>query len=252
MKAFLVNIVIIGLLVSALGVTAHTETLTLDDCITLALKNRASIIAARGAEDLAGADRRAALGAFLPRVSAHYNYSKGYSRDLKSEATVPTDGFLYVDTLTFVDGISGQVVDYEVVRDSVTSWETREFAQQDQDRTSKNWGLQANMSLFNLSNWFDLAASRANREKARLDVISSEQDLVLSVKLSYYAYLAVVENIDVQEEAVKRSDEQLKLIQSKFDLGSAAKSDVLKQKVQYGNDRLALLSAQNAVITAKA
>ena len=252
MKAFLVNLVVIGFLVTTFGTIAHAETLTLDDCITLALQNRASIIAARGAEDLARADKRAALGAFLPRASAYYNYSKRYSRDLKSEATVPADGFVYLDTLTFVDGISGQVVDYEVVRDSVTAWETQEFARQDQDRTSKNWGVQANMSLFDLSNWYDLAAAGAAREKARLDVIASEQDLVLSVKLSYYAYLAVVENVDVQEEAVKRSNEQLKLIESKFDLGSAAKSDVLKQKVLYGNDRLALLSAENAVITAKA
>ncbi|MEA1981002.1 MAG: TolC family protein, partial [candidate division Zixibacteria bacterium] len=35
--------------------------------------------------------------------------------------------------------------------------------------------------------------------------------------------------------------------ESKYELGSAAKSDVLKQKVQYGNDRLSLLSAENSV-----
>jgi len=252
MKAFLTVIAFAGMIASSFGTTAHTETLTLDDCIQLALQNRASIIAARGAEDIAKADKRAALGAFLPRVSTYYNYSRGYSRDVKSEATVADSVGYYLDTFSFVDYNTGDTVGYEIVRDIATSYVTREFRQQDQDRTSKNWGAQASMSVFDLANWFDLAAASADREKAKLDVLASEQDLILSVKLSYYAYLAVAENVKVQEEAVKRSEEQLKLIQSKFDLGSAAKSDLLKQKVQYGNDRLALLSAQNAVITNKA
>lgn len=252
MKLFLVTVIIIGLLVPALGGTAQVETLTLDDCISLALQNRASIIRARGDEDLAKADRRAALGAFLPRVDAYYNFSKSYSRNLKSEGTIPTGVDLWVDTLQFTDSRTGQLVDWEVVRDEVTGWETVEFRQQDQDRTSKTWGVQARMSLFNLPDWFNLARSGAARERAQLDVIASEQDLVYAVKFSYYAYLAVAENVAVQEEAVKRSNEQLKLIQSRYDLGSAAKSDVLKQKVRVGNDRLALLSAQNSVITAKA
>ncbi|MDH4035831.1 MAG: TolC family protein, partial [candidate division Zixibacteria bacterium] len=252
MKSFLVTLVITGLLIPALGSTAQAESLTLDDCVNLALQNRASIIRARGNEDLAKADRRAALGAFLPRVNAYYNYSKSYSRDLKSEGTIPTGADLWVDTLQFQDSRTGQIVDWEVVRDSVTGWETVEFQQQDQDRTSKTWGAQAQMSLFDLSNWFNLARSGAAKEMAQLDVIASEQDLIYSVKFSFYAYLAVAENVSVQQEAVKRSDEQLKLIQSKFELGSAAKSDVLKQKVQVGNDRLQLLEAQNSVITAKA
>lgn len=252
MKLFLVTIIIIGLLVPALSGTAKAEALTLDACINQALKNRASIVRARGDEDLANADRRAALGAFLPRVDAYYNYGKSYTRDVKSELTVPTGLDLWVDTIQFQDSRSGQIVDWEVVRDAVTGWETIEIQQQDQDRTSKTWGVQARMSLFNLPDWFNLARSGVEQERAQLDVIASEQDLIYAVKFSFYAYLAVAENVAVQEEAVRRSDEQLNLIQSKFDLGSAAKSDVLKQKVQVGNDRLAMLSAENSVITAKA
>ena len=249
MKAFLVNFVIIGLLVSALGATAHTETLTLDDCIALALKNRASIIAARGAEDLASADKRAALGAFLPRVNAYYDYSTG--REYLPQVWADSIGF-FVDTGYFIDYRTEDLVGWERINDTVAREDFWEIQPPDQDRTSKTWGVQARMSLFNLPDWFNLARSGAAKERAQLDVITSEQDLIYAVKFSYYAYLAVAENVNVQEEAVRRSDEQLKLIQSKFDLGSAAKSDVLKQKVQVGNDRLALLSAENSVITAKA
>ena len=51
---------------------------------------------------------------------------------------------------------------------------------------------------------------------------------------------------------MKRSQEQLNLAQSRYDVGSASLSDVLKQKVQFGNDNLTLLDAQNGAQTSKA
>ncbi|MBD3332383.1 hypothetical protein GF356_06000 [candidate division GN15 bacterium] len=228
------------------------DKLTLDDCIELALANRASIIAARGSEDLAAADKRAALGAFLPQLSASYYYSDSKSRDVKSEVEVPTAAGFYMDTISFVDLRSGQPVEYALPRDSVLGTRVIEQELADQDRTSKNLSFDASISLFRLSNVFNYAAARAAHEQARLDVLASEQDLIYSVKAVYYAHLASVENLEVQQEAVRRSEEQLKLIQSKFDLGSASKSDLLKQKVQYGNDQLNLLTAENSVTTTRA
>jgi outer membrane protein TolC len=103
-----------------------------------------------------------------------------------------------------------------------------------------------------VTNIFGYASAKASHASAKLDVIASEQDLILAVKTSYYAYLAAVENHKVQEEAVKRAEEQLKLVQSRFELGSASKSDVLKQKVRYGNDQLAFLRAKNSLTTGRA
>jgi outer membrane protein len=180
-----------------------------------------SIISARGAEDRAKANQRWALGSFLPRVSASYNYSKSKTFDITSQLNSAGTTF-------------------------------PKATQEDQDRTSKSLGLSGSMYLFNLGNWFNYFGASVDRTVAHLDVINSEQDLIYSVKTSYYAFLAADENVAVQEQAVRRSEEQLKLIQSRYDLGSAALSDVLKQKVQYGNDRLTLLSAQNGVTDARA
>jgi len=235
--------------------TKAAELLTLDDCIELALKNRASVIAAKGREQLAGANKRAALGAFLPRVDASYSYSETRSRDIKSDVEDRESFLSYVidsvevydpvgDSSFYILGASPQI-------DSVIST-ISERALPDQDRSNKNLNISADISLFDLSNFFDYAGSKANLSKAKLDVIGSEQDLIYSVKVSYYYYLAAVKNVEVQDQAVERSTEQLKLIQSKYDLGSASKSDVLKQKVQMGNDRLSLLSAQNDVNNGKA
>ncbi|MEW6412424.1 MAG: TolC family protein [Candidatus Zixiibacteriota bacterium] len=219
MKFDLGKTLLLAVLITLAGVNiqAQGNKLTLDDCIEMALQNRYSIIAARGSEDLAKAGQRSALGAFLPRVSASYSYYESKTRDLKTQL----EGF-------------------------------PEETQPDQDGSGETISASASMTLFDLANFFDYASARANRAAARLDVINSEHDLIYSVKLAYYAYLANVENVKVQEQAVARSEEQLKLITSRYELGSASKSDVLKQKVQYGNDRLALLRANNAVVTSKA
>ncbi len=238
----------------ALPLTAamtHADVLTLDDCIELALKNRASIIAARGRETLAKWDQRTALGAFLPRLDASYTYYETKETDIKSDFEV-SDRIWVKDSIPALDPDGDSMIWVPIVRDSILDTRIEQFDLPDQDRSGKTLDLSLNMSLFNPSNFFSYAAAKANRAKAHLDVIDSEQNLIYVVKVSYYAYLAAVENLGVQEEAVKRSDEQLKLIQSKYELGSAAKSDVLKQKVQYGNDRLSLLQSQNLVATAHA
>jgi outer membrane protein len=206
------------------GAASRAKDLTLDDCIDLALKNRASIIAARGSAELAKANERSALGAFLPQANASWKTLKTQDRSghLKGVYQVPSG-----DTTIEVD-----LANSTSTTTSLNAGATWEFALPDA--------------------FFAYKASRSDRLGRQLDVIGSEQDLILAVKQAYYAYLAALQNQTVSEEAVKRSAEQLKLIQSRFELGSAALSDVLKQKVQSGNDQLGLLQAKNTVTNSRA
>ncbi len=151
-----------------------------------------------------------------------------------------------------MDAFDTTVIAGDTVRNAIrvpVAFET--ITSQDQG-PSKTWGATADMDIFNAASWFQYAAASAAKAGAQLDVLASEQDLITSVKVSYYAHLAAVQNVTVQEDAVKRSAEQLKLIESRFELGSASKSDVLRQKVQSGNDQLAFISATNAVTDTKA
>ncbi|MEK7775432.1 MAG: TolC family protein [Candidatus Zixiibacteriota bacterium] len=200
-------------LVCAVGLISVTvvsaRELTLDDCIAEALKNRSNIIAARGGEELARAGKRAALGAFLPTISASY----------EARTAKPFEE----------DTLIGQV--------------------------TRNTTFHAITGAIEIANLYttlaNYSSARTDVLKAKLDVINSEQDMIYAVKLAYYDYLRSVEDVNVNTEAVKRSEEALKLIQSKFELGSAAKSDVLKQKVQFGNDRVEMLRSKNSVTTTK-
>lgn len=234
---FLLSAIMVG------GNSFAQDKLSLNDCIELALKNRASIIAARGNEQLANAGKRAALGAFLPRVSASYSYGKGKETNIDPANALATDYMTVLDTT---------IVGNDTAIDASTVATAYDMTDEQDIGPSKTLSISANMSIIDFSNIFSYADAKKSAKAAHLDVIKSEQDLIYSVKVSYYAYLANVENVDVQEEAVKRSEEQLKLIQSRYDLGSASLSDVLKQKVQFGNDQLSLLTAKNSVVTSKA
>lgn len=198
-----------------LSANVWSETLTLDQCIDLALKNRANIIIARGRAKVAGADKMQALGRFLPNVDASYSRSEGTEYDINPP----------LDTL----------------------------GKDEQDKgPNKTLSLSGSMEIVNFSNLFNYFGSKSSSSAAYLASLDSEQELIFNVKSAYYDYLRAVQNEEANKQAVERSKEQLKLVESRYELGSAAYSDVLGQRVQYGNDRLEHLRAQNNVTTSRA
>jgi len=237
------TLIAIVMTVGILADAVQARELTLDDCIELALQNRASIIRARGAESQAGAEKLAALGAFMPSLRASYSYSKGRETDIEPPNVLATEYMAAIDTF---------VVGTDTAFDGMMVPTAFDITDEQDIGPRKSWYFSADLDVVNVANWFNYAAASAAKARADLDVLASEQDLMTAVKVSYYAYLAAVENVSVQEEAEKRAEEQLKLIESRFELGSASKSDVLRQKVLHGNDRLALLRARNGVTQAKA
>jgi outer membrane protein len=229
----------LGLLAGAI----QAKELTLDDCIQTALENRATIIRARGAASQAGSEKLSTLGAFLPSVRGGYSYSKGKTMDMDPVRSLPTE---------YEFGIDTTIIGNDTALDASATVSAYEYYDEQDEGPNESWSISADMYIFRAANFFNYAAASAASARAKLDVIASEQDLISSVKIAYYAYLATVENVGVQEDAVRRAEEQLKLIESRFELGSASKSDVLRQKVLHGNDRVALLRAQNAVTQTRA
>jgi outer membrane protein len=197
------------------------KVLTLDDCIEIAMKNNQDVIGARNQARVAGDNVWNAFGSFLPSVAVG-----GSVRELHQN-------FLFLDTFT----IPGDTIFREV------------------SGITKDYTLQggASLTLFdggqNIFNY--LSSKEAKRYSDNL-AEKAEQDLIYDVKVYYFAYLASLKKEGVSQEAVKRGEEQYKLAQSRFDVGSASKSDVLKAQVQYGNDKLDLITANNAVKVARA
>lgn len=203
-----------------LGGVIWAKVLTLDDCIQLALKNHPSIIQAKGQVKAADANLWQAFGAFLPSVDA---------------------------------SASGSQTNTKVVLDTIFYGQTDTIIQSGGISKGYSLGASASLTIFNGGqNIFNYLGAKA--DKSYYDYVreQTEQGLILTVKTTYFAYLASLKNKEAMEEAVKRSEEQLKLANSRFEVGSASKSDVLKAQVQDGTDKLSLLDAENGIQIARA
>jgi TolC family type I secretion outer membrane protein len=189
----------------------QAETLTLDDCLNLALENDPRMIQAKGAVSNANGYLWNTAGQFLPSLSAG-----GSVTQINSEPRL-------------------QVIDGQVRPSS---------------GITKSYNLSASsyLTIFNGGrNFFDYFRARSNKAFYKYLFEQAEQDIILQVKQYYFNYLKAQKTLEIQKEAVKRGEEQFKLANSKFEVGSASKSDVLKAKVQYGTDQLNLIEARNAV-----
>jgi len=212
----LLTIIVIAVFIS--GGTAVGEVLTLDDCIELALNNHQSVIEARGQVDLYnGYLWNSAGSAFLPYISA-----SGSVRESHASGLEVVNG---IETGKIVSGVS----------------------------KFYGLGISGNMTLFNGGrSIFNYLSARVEKKRMEHLLESTEQDIILTVKQIYFNFLKAQDQRKNSEEAVKRGEEQYKLTSSRYEVGSASKSDVLKAKVQYGTERLTLLATENAVKTTHA
>jgi outer membrane protein len=100
--------------------------------------------------------------------------------------------------------------------------------------------------------YYSIKEKNASKRSAESSYQLTRQELVLSVKQTYFDVLKAKMLLEIQEKALKRADEQLKIAETRYELGAASYSDVLKAKVQYGDVELTLISAENSVKLAKA
>ena len=67
-------------------------------------------------------------------------------------------------------------------------------------------------------------------------------NIIRNVHFAYFNYLKAMQLLRVARSNLMSSQQQLALVQQKFDLGSAKKTDLLKAKVRFGQARVDLIS----------
>jgi outer membrane protein TolC len=207
----IVSLIIVLLIV--IGGTSWAKEYTLDECIELARKSDPGLNRFRNTIKTADATVWNQAGQFLPSLSVSGSYNK-------------TD---YGPSARQSDLGDGNIVDVTLPGSTFKSYSA---------------GLSMGYVLFNgLSNIWNYLNSRAAKDIANYDYLWASSDLEYLVKGQYYLALKARRDLEVARDAVERSEELLKLFQEKYDLGSASLSEVLKQKVQYGNDQLTLVRA---------
>ncbi len=203
--------------------TVSPRVYSLEECIQLAEKHNAALIAAEQSYKASKGRVLTAWGGLLPSL----NSDLGYSRTVYGPSEFPTYDPLLGETVIQTTGV----------------------------RTSKGYSasIRAGQS-WSLGgyNFFDIREKTASRNSARSSYRFTRQDLILSVKRAYFDVLKSKMLLEIQKEALKRANEQLKIAETRYELGAASYSDVLKAKVQYGDVELALISAENSVKVARA
>jgi len=90
-----------------------------------------------------------------------------------------------------------------------------------------------------------LRAAKLSDQIAALGFQSAVADTILDVRKDFYQILLDVALVDVREQSVKLLEEQLHDAQSRFDVGAVPRFNVLRAEVELENAKPPLIRAQN-------
>ncbi len=200
------------------GLTQAPEkiTLTLDECLRLALERNPFYLANQEKIAEAEAVVREAASRFLPSLNA--------------QGTHTLDEKLFtLEFPSFIPGEGTQRVRVDFTRDY-------------------QMGFSFSVPLFTggkLVSGFKQAeySLRATEESVR----QSRQETIYNVKRAFFGYLLAQEFVAVAKEAVDLAEKHLQNVRHLYEVGLASKFDLLRAEVQLANLKPQLLRAQNQV-----
>jgi len=114
---------------------------------------------------------------------------------------------------------------------------------------SKSIDLRQNLFSWG-GEWFNIKNKLLLRRSSEHGLTQSELETIDQIKNLYFGALKAEGLQQVAEQSVTAAEENLKLVQARFDLGSANQSELLKAKVQLLSNRSALEQAKrNTAVT---
>jgi outer membrane protein len=191
--------------------------LTLKESIGIALQKSPTLQAAQSAIKEAQYRRRGTISDFLPQVTTQYSYT----RLDKAPSFGPIPPLI-----------------------PATQIGTRDIY---------DWSTSVTQPVFTggaLINSYLLA--KIGVDSAKVQFEQTKFDLVLQVKVAYYAVLTTEKRVEVAEQAVQQLDAHYTVAKAFFEVGIIAKNDVLQVEVQLAQTRQNLIKAQHALEVARA
>lgn len=195
---------------------AQQVTLTLDKAVELALERNTAIIQARNTIDSKQSAVTAAYGSFLPSVGLSGDWQQSQS------------------DVAFVSGI-------EIPGGVVSS-----------TRKQYQAGIGADLTLFNgFANTASVSVAESDASSSQYASKRTDQTVIFQTHQFFLNVVRTYQLNKVNEDNLKRSQRQLERITESNKVGAVALADVYRQRVQVGNDELALIQAQNNYEKAK-
>ncbi len=214
---------------------AGVPVLSLDECIRQALSGSPTLLISQEQREIAAQNVRGAKGAFLPNLSLSYNWQKSERTDFDVAQTEPGTFQIPTTDPNIFTIFPTQVANGEIADESVSA-------------TYKSLGGRATLNLFDgFSKYGSLRSARHSLEAADATVGYTRERVVEDVVAAYYNLVRYEKLAEVAREARDRAARELERTETYFKLGSAAKSDVLQQRVALENTKLDVVVAENSI-----
>lgn len=111
---------------------------------------------------------------------------------------------------------------------------------------SGNYGVSSSVTIYNgsyINN--NILQKNLAVQSANLSIVQQENDITLQITQAYLAILLDKENIIYDTDLVNTAKAQVKLEQQRYDVGSAARKDLIQLQAQQATDQYTLVNAQN-------
>jgi outer membrane protein TolC len=231
MKTFLIFCATV-LLGTNMAFAQNGRPLTLKECIELALRNNSSVRNAERQAQIAGTNVMTARASVLPVINSTFSSGQFKQGSSVNKRNVPVG----------VDSTTGQVI-----------YQQREILDPSFTQNSHAMSITARMNVFDFGrSWNRIRQANASEDASTFSYESSRQTTIRDVQQRYLAHLKALRLLEVQQEAVKSNEEQLKRIESMYEIGSVAQGDVFRQRTVLGISRIAFIQQENAVAETRA
>lgn len=220
-----------GLLILTAWAQESPRTLTLRECIRIALENNPTVRRFENLKRIADHNVKSSYSTILPTVSTSASASRFRAGDATTQADVP---------ITVLDTVTGQP--------RIIGFRNQEVTNPGFQRNNFSAGLSIDQTIFDGGNWWNtIRQSKAERDAALYDLFVQVNQVIKEVAQAYLDLLKQERLLEVYRLAVQRSEDNLERSQKMYDLGSVAKVDVFRARVNLGNDRIAYLNQKNVV-----
>jgi outer membrane protein len=200
------SFVIFFMLLHVCGKSQDTVTLTLRQCVDIALKNNSDLIRSQTNLKIGNENLYSSRGAFLPSINGYISQGQNAGKSINPF----TNTFINQKILT------GQ------------------------------YGLSASMNLWNgFSNYNAMRQSAFNSQALEMDVEQAKLDLVLNVLTLYLQVLSNQETLLISVNQKDLSEQQVNRLLAMDKIGAAAPNVLYDAKGQLTVDKLGLIDAKN-------
>jgi len=221
-------ILVLGILILMTGMVISQEKiiLTLDGCMELALKNNPAYQMALKEVQKSKASIGEAYSNILPQINASASLQHSWNIQ---ESTIPN--FI---KLMFPPGYPGvnEMPDYVRISFGIEN--------------TMSYGAVLTQPLFlGGAGIAGVQIAGAAKRASEKNLEATRQNLIYNTANAFYSCLVAKDVVKVQEEALEQSQENLNMVQKKFEAGAASKFDLMRAQVNVANTRPNAISARN-------